>query len=94
MVAKTESVSAPLKAFRRKMGNPVYWRRANRIIAKYTKPDVSSVDSATRVITDLALSFGIELTPCDRKRAAEWLVQQDIDPQSRKDRLLLWKKAK
>lgn len=94
MVGKGQSPGASLQTFRRKMANPVHWRRANRVIGKYTKQDVATVESAARVIEDLSTSLGIELTPSDRRKAAQWLVQQGIDPQSRKDRLLLWKKAK
>ncbi|WDL97539.1 hypothetical protein [Alicyclobacillus sp. ALC3] len=93
-MGKEQSGSASLRAFRRKMANPVHWRRANQVVGKYTRQDVATVESATRVIDDLSTSFGIELTPSDKRKAAQWLVQQGIDPQRRKDRLLLWKKTK
>lgn len=86
--------SKSLKTFRRKMANPVYWRKANRVFTQYTRADVASVESAIRLIDDLSCKLNVDLSPADKRNAAQWLVKQGMDPQSRRDRLGLWRKVK
>lgn len=86
--------SPSLQTFRRKMMNPVHWRKANSILSKYTKPALASQSGAAKLIDELSEAFKVQMTHQERAKAANWIVQQGIDPQSRRDRMMLWKKAK
>ena len=87
-------VSTSLQTFRRKMMNPVHWRKANSILSKYTKPALASQSGAEKLIAELSEAFNVAMTQQERVQAAKWIVQQGIDPQSRRERMMLWKKAK
>lgn len=86
--------SIALKSFRRKMANPLHWRKANRIFLQYTKSDLSSMERTKHLISELATSLEVPLTNQELTQAAKWLVDRDIDPQSKRDRMSLWKSAK
>lgn len=86
--------SQALKTFRLKMANPVNWRKANRVFLNYTRTDCATVAGARRLIEDLAQALNVSLSPAEKTAAATWLSQQSIDPQNRKQRLMLWKRVK
>lgn len=86
--------SEALRTFRRKMANPLYWKRANRIFSTYTRADLADPNRTRCLIEELASSFGVPLSVQEQMQAANWLVNQGIDPKSRMDRMNLWKKAK
>lgn len=86
--------SKALKVFRRKMVNPLYWRKANRVFLGYTETDLASVERTTQLIQELSSVMDVPLTVEEQTQAAKWLVKQGIDPQSRRERLRIWKKAK
>lgn len=83
-----------LKVFRRKMANPLHWRKANRLLQKYSQDDLNYPAGARRFIADLASTLDVPLTAGERNRAADWLVRRNFDPKSRKDRLTIWKHVK
>lgn len=86
--------SSALKTFRRKMANPLHWRKANRVFLTYQRSDLCTVAGAKKLIDDLAGELGVPLSPDERIQAATWLVKQQIDPQSARDRMSIWKKVK
>ncbi|MFD1676227.1 hypothetical protein [Alicyclobacillus fodiniaquatilis] len=86
--------SKALKIFRRKMANPLHWRKANQIFLAYTKTDLANLERTTQLIRDLASELDVPLTSDEQTQAASWLVKQGMDPQSRRDRMTLWKKSK
>lgn len=86
--------SKALKAFRRKMANPLHWRKANQILLRYSAADLQNMERTKHLITTLASEFDISLSGPETTEAAKWLLDQRINPQSKKDRLLIWKKAK
>jgi hypothetical protein len=86
--------SQALKTFRRKIVNPLHWRKANRVLQKYTKTDLSNLDRAKNFINELAMDLAITLSPDECTAAAKWIVSQEIDPGSRKGRLGIWRKVK
>lgn len=86
--------SDALKAFRRKMANPLHWRKANQVLQKYTKKDLSNIVRAKSFINELASTLKITLSHEECAAAARWVVSQEIDPQSKKDRFGIWRKIK
>jgi hypothetical protein len=89
-----DSDSDALKAFRRKMANPLHWRKANQVLQGYTKKDLSNLVHAKGFINELAATLKITLSGEESAAAAKWVVSQGIDPQSRKERFGIWKKIK
>ncbi|EPZ41011.1 hypothetical protein [Alicyclobacillus acidoterrestris] len=86
--------SKALKTFRRKMANPLHWHKANQIFLKYSRDDLKNVARTMGLIDVLASELGVTLNESERKQAAQWLVDQDIDPKSKRDRMMIWRKAK
>lgn len=86
--------SEALRTFRRKMANPLHWRKANRIFSTYTRADLADPNRTRCLIEELASSLGVPLSGQEQMQAADWLVKQSIDPKNRLDRMNLWKKAK
>ncbi len=86
--------STALKTFRRKMVNPLHWRKANRILLEYTQSDLVNLERAKHLISVLAAEFDVPLTSAEQTEAAKWLVKQKMNPQSPRDRLNIWKKTK
>lgn len=74
--------------------NPIHWRRANRLLTQFTKAQLCTTDGAGQFIEQLANELGVKLTPEERKSAATWLAEQRVNPQSKRDRMRLWGKAK
>lgn len=86
--------SNSLKTFRRKMANPLHWRKANRVFMNYRQSDLLRLSGAVRLIDELAGELGVALSEEEKAQAATWLVKQKIDPQSARDRMSIWKKVK
>lgn len=86
--------SSALNTFRSRMANPLHWRKANRILVRYTQDDLQNLDRTKHLISTLASEFDVPLTPRETEDAAKWLVAREIDPQSKKDRLRVWKMTK
>ena len=89
-----DSDSDALKVFRKKMANPLHWRKANQILQGYTKKDLSNLVRAKEFINELATVLKITLSNEENTAAARWVVSQGIDPQSKKERFSIWKKIK
>ncbi len=86
--------SKALKTFRRKMANPLNWRKANRVLIGFTKDELSNLEQAKSFIDKLAAQLDVALSPEERSAAAKWVVGQKIDPQNSRDRIRIWKKVK
>lgn len=86
--------STVLKAFRRKMANPLNWRKGNRILSGYSKQDIATLEGASRFIGELAAALDVELSLTERTEAARWLMKRQMDPASKRDRMMLWKQVK
>ncbi|WAH36407.1 hypothetical protein [Alicyclobacillus dauci] len=86
--------SKALSTFRRKMTNPLNWRKANQVLVKYSKAELATERGAGRLIEELAEKVGVDLSAEERKEAAKWLVGQGMDPQSKRDRMSIWKQVK
>ncbi|CAM3752243.1 hypothetical protein [Alicyclobacillus pomorum] len=86
--------STALTTFRRKMANPLHWRKANRILLGYTQSDLANLERAKHLIAVLAAEFDVSLTTEEQTEAAKWVVKQRMNPQSPRDRMSIWKKTK
>lgn len=86
--------SSALKTFRRRMANPLHWRKANRVFLKYEKTDLMELSGAKRLIDELCQELEISLSQEERTQAANWLMNQHLDPQSARERLNIWHKVK
>lgn len=90
----TKTSAPALKMFRRKMVNPLHWRKANQVVRRYTRDDLNHIVGARRLIGELAELVDVTLSVQERDEAAKWLVGCTFDPQSKKDRLMIWKQLK
>jgi len=90
----THMESKALKIFRRKMANPLHWRKANQVFLRYSETDLQSLERTKHLISTLAAELDVPLSPEEKTEAAKWLRAQGINPQSRKDRMMIWKRAK
>ncbi|QSO49428.1 hypothetical protein [Alicyclobacillus mengziensis] len=86
--------SQALKVFRRKMVNPLHWKKANRIILRYSEADLQNLERTKHLVSALAAELDVTLTVAEKTQAAKWLVAQRMNPQSYKDRFSVWKKVK
>ncbi|QQE76812.1 hypothetical protein [Alicyclobacillus sp. SO9] len=86
--------SEALKAFRKKMLNPMHWRTVNKTMVQYTKSELQQVDMAGKLMEELAQELNIRLSKEEKREAAKWLVSKQVDPKSKRDRLRIWKYIK
>ncbi|GMA58244.1 hypothetical protein C7445_11042 [Alicyclobacillus sacchari] len=86
--------SKALRIFRRKMANPLHWRKANQVFLRYSQTDLQNLERTKHLVSTLATELEVPLSPREEVEAAKWLLAQGINPQSRKDRLMIWKRAK
>lgn len=83
-----------LKTFRRKMANPLNWRKANQILLKYSKEQMSTRGGSRAFIEELSKVLSVELSEAEVVEAAKWMQSQQMDPRSKRDRMGIWKKIK
>lgn len=79
-----------MDTFRRKIANPVHWRRTYRILRCYSRYDLAGPAGAGALVDEMSGALGVPLTPAQRAGAVNWLVAQRIDPQNRWHQMRMW----
>lgn len=74
-----------LRAFRKKIKNPLNWRKTSKIIRSYDQKQLQNYEAVKDMITRLSSELQIALTPKQRASLTKWILSEKINPESPED---------
>lgn len=81
---------ALLHTFRRRIAQPVYWRRTYAALHQCHREALRCPEGCAALVDHLSGALNVPLTPTQRAGAIAWLHQQRIDPHHPGDVARMW----
>lgn len=77
-------------AFRARIANPLYWRRAHACLHGCSREMLATPDGCAAFVDHMSGAMGVPMTPAQRMGAASWLYSQRIDPRNPWHQARMW----
>ncbi|MFS0788606.1 hypothetical protein ABC345_19740 [Shouchella sp. 1P09AA] len=79
-----------MNTFRSKMKNPRHFHNVCKILCSKRCQDLNHYGKCCSIIDELSQCLGVPVSPQQRDRHAQWLMNCRVDPQNRNHRRDMW----